>query len=67
MIKDLKRSETIGMILLKSVDVRTKSGISVKEPGFNWHLQNSFYSLTPILLNLFFSTKKEIIYLLPVR
>jgi len=30
-------SETIGMILLNSADVRTKNGMSVNEPGFNYN------------------------------
>jgi len=26
------------MMWLSSADVRTKNGMSVNEPGFNWHL-----------------------------
>jgi len=45
-----------------SADVRTKNGMSVNEPGFNWHLYKSFYSLSLIELIFFHQEGNNIPY-----
>ena len=46
--KDRRQSETTGIILFYSAEVRTKNGMSVNKPGLDWHLHKSFHSLSPI-------------------
>jgi len=46
--------EIIGIYFFNNAEVRTKNGMSVNEPGLNWHLYKSFHFLSPIEFFFFF-------------